>query len=470
MPITPTSADHHRPSWWTGLWTGAATAAICYAEYLGLGAVLGTALLGYGDQSKSVGTLLVVLSACISCAWLVLRRLPYLAGPRGASLSALVLSLLLMQQYFPGNASQQVAVLGCMLLGCSVTLWLSSTRAGQRLFTRQPRWLMPAFIYASAVGIVAGAAGKPLYGCLQVAPATTWAIFGGATLLGWLWPLGILHATQALVPRWPRLTQWLRPLEGLSLIMSAAVVWLAYAHSPLAYSPAGQCARLGQVDLHLEVLGARWLQLAHSLSGDLPWPALLCALVLGLCVGCVLTIESRSALDALQREAPAHLAPLPDRAVALRQQALGQALLLPATTVPASYSQSRTQMLWMMGGSSIWAVAVHAAGLLGVALLASQWLAQLPQLALAVLMTLVAIQMVGKPVQDIWRKAYDASAGRMGLRAGLGLWLVLGLTALSGQVLLGFALPALMHGGYRLYRRRRFAQHLRTAQTPGTAR
>ena len=108
------------------LWAGLASAAICYAEYLGLGAVLGPALLGYGDQSKSVGTLLVVLSALVASLLLGLRKFPLLSGPRGASLSMLVLALLFIQSHFSVTASQQLPLLLCLMLGCASMLWLAS--------------------------------------------------------------------------------------------------------------------------------------------------------------------------------------------------------------------------------------------------------------------------------------------------------------------------------------------------------
>lgn len=479
------------PSWLAGLWAGLATATICYAEYLGLGAVLGPALLGYGDQSKSVGTLLVVLSASVACMSVAWRRIPYVAGPRGASISVLVLGLLFLQKTFPTTAGQQVAAIICVLLGCMATLWLASTRKGLQLFAHQPRWLMPAFMYASAVGILASATNKYLYGCLQVSPMAAWSIYGGASLLGLCWPPLVQRLARKVQPSAPRLALRLQACQGLSLIVAGAVVWVAYTYSPLAHSAGGQCARLGQVDLHVDVLWERLQYLGHSLQGNWPWPAWLAALLLGLCVGSVVTIEARSTLDALnalKREEvrkheeacqhakalgheaapPPHSQPLrPTTAEALREQAGLTALLLPAATAPAPYSQSRTLMLWHMGGRSAWAVACHAVALLGIALLASQWLAPLPQLALAVLMTLVATSMVNKSVQDIWGQAYnDHNANpaglRTGLRAGLGLWLVLGITALSGQVLVGFALPAAFYALYRFQRRRRFAQHLRT--------
>lgn len=97
---------------WIGpLWAGGISAAICYVEYVGLGAMLGTALLGYGDQSQAMGALLVILTASISSVIMAVRRLPVIAGPRGASLSIMVLGLLALQSNFPVNGTGQ---LGCV--------------------------------------------------------------------------------------------------------------------------------------------------------------------------------------------------------------------------------------------------------------------------------------------------------------------------------------------------------------------
>lgn len=440
-------------------WAGLASAVICYAEYLGLGAVLGPSLLGYGDQNKSVATLLVVLSASVACLVLGLQRRQVLAGPRGASLSILVLALLWLHSHFSFTAAQQLGLLACLMLGCAAMQLLASHAAVQRLFDRLPSWLVPSFIYASAVGIAASAVGKYLYSCLQVAPAQTWAIFLSATMLGVLWPLGCKTLGQKWKDHAPRRAQLAQSLAGLALILAAGWAWLCYAFSSLNPSQGGRCARLGQVDLDVQVLAERWQSLLHSDGQALSLWALPCALIAGLAVGAVVVIEARTSVDTL-RECIAD-DPLRDQAVpptsTLLRTGGGLGLLLgAATSVVPSISQSRTQLLWSLGPRSHQAVLWHAIALLGIAAVASRWLAWLPQLSLAVLMTLVATQMVSRTAIDIWANAYNPQlAPAQGLRAGLGLWLVLGITALTGQVLLGFVLPALLYGALQLLRVRR---------------
>ena len=79
------------------------------------------------------------------------------------------------------------------------------------------------------------------------------------------------------------------------------------------------------------------------------------------------------------------------------------------------------------------------------ALYAGDLIAGMPQIALAVLMALIAIQMIGGSLVSTWRKAYDPNEPiTTGLRNGLGLWLVIGLTVFTGQVLLAFLVPALI--------------------------
>ena len=438
------------------LWAGLASAAICYAEYLGLGAVLGPALLGYGDQSKSAGTLLIVLSALIASLLLGVRGIPMLAGPRGASLSILVLTLLWLQSHFAVTARQQLPLLASLMLGCTCMLWLAGSDRIQRGFRNLPSWLVPSFIYASAVGIVSGAVGKYLYQCLQIAPLQTWSIFLSATLTGILWPVACRACAKRLRPQFPRLASLATTLQGVALILAAGCAWLAYEFSALSPGQGGLCARLGRVDLDLHMLTERAQTMLQFLSSGITAPALLCAFVAGLFVGGVCTIETLTTTDSLKHSGAAFGLTIAPANSQLRLGAASNLLLCAATTVPASLSQSRTQLLWSLSPPSRVAVILHAAALAAIAILVSRWLAWLPQLALAVLMTLVATQMVSQSTLQIWKNAYDPKvAAALGLRAGLGLWLVLGITALTGQVLLAFVLPAMLFGVLRWLRIRR---------------
>ena len=438
------------------LWAGLASASICYAEYLGLGAVLGPALLGYGDQSKSVGTLLVVLSAIVASLLLGLRKYPFLAGPRGASLSMLVVGLLALQSHFSVTASQQLSLLLCLMLGCAGMLWLAGAQRAQQLFNKLPAWLVPSFMYASAVGIAAGAVSKYLYSCLQIAPVQTWGIFFSTTLIGILWPKAFDAIAFKLTTAHPRCAAIAKALRGLALVVAAGFAWVAYEFSALHLGQSGQCARLGRVDLDLHMLAERTRSLLHFWDFGPPAAALLGALVLGIVVGGISAIENLTAIKSLLTPAEKKGVTMPAASDLLRLNAASNVLLGAATTVTASLSQSRTQLLWNLGRPSHWAVLFHALALAAIAVLISHWLAWLPQLALAVLMTLVATQMVGEEAVNIWKTAYDPTVITPGgLRAGLGLWLVLGITAVTGQVLLAFVLPAAMYWLVRYLRIRR---------------
>lgn len=437
--------------WMGALWAGGISAAICYVEYVGLGAMLGTALLGYGDQSQAMGTLLVVLAASLSCVVMALRRLPVIAGPRGASLSILVLGLLTLQSSFPVAGTGQLLVIAAMMLGCTLALCMGTMRWVQWLFDHLPPWLIPAFIYGSAVSIVASASQKYLSRCLYIHEGQSWGVYLGGTLAGLLWlALCKTAAARTTQPKWAGL---FRSLSGTSLVVGAGAAWLLYEFSDLRYASAGMCARLGMLDLHWHAFTDRLALLAQQDWQALPLWGLLAAWVWGLCVGWVVLIESRTAIatlvSTLQTSTTSSSQAL--QQPLMRWNAGTQALLAPATTVASSVSQSRTLILWSLFRPSPAAVLCHAVCLLLIALLASYWLAWLPQISLAVLMTLVGCSMLVPALEQTWQQAYSPS--HLGIAGGLGLWAVLAITVLTGQALIGFMLPALcalaLHGWQR---------------------
>lgn len=450
----------HCSAWARNAWAGMASATICYAEYMGLGAVIGPALLGYGDQSKSVGTLLVLLAASLSCVIWCFRNAAILAGPRGASLSVLALVLMWLQAHFSITAAQQLPMLGAVMLGVAAALWLSSASRWQSLLDALPTWLVPSFLYASAIGIAASAVSKYLYSCLQLSAWQTWGIYLVATLVGVLMPMVCRHAAQRYMATAPAIAKAFSALQGMSMMLAAGVAWWGYSLSSLHTSAGGRCARLGTVELELHTLTERMYTLTQASHWTSLLGPLLCALIAGLAVGIVVVIESRTAMQTLEglvsAKNPSDTMPIPSKPAALRTLGKMHLLLGGLTTAPVSISQSRTQLLWTFGGRSPNAALLHGVSLLLIAWVASPWLAWLPQLSLAVLMTLIAIQMVSPHVIAIWRKAYDPHiAPALGLRAGLGLWLAIAITALTGQVLMAFLIPAIVFGFFRLWRSQR---------------
>ena len=422
-------------------WAGILSALVCYIEYVGLGAVLGTALLGYGDQNKATGVLLVVVSASLACLCLALCRLPYLAGPRGASLALLVTALLSLQQVnSAAPAASQIPLLCSVMLGFASMYVISSLPAIQRGFTKLPAWLAPAFIYASAISIVGSAVHQYLYSCLQRHAGLTWLIFLAATAAGIFWPMLCQRLSKQAAQ--PAVKRMYLAGQSLAMIVAVGIAWWGYSASELSWVQGASCARLGVVDVSVHTIAARW----HQLTQWSNWPPashLAIALLWGMAVGCIAGIESQTSIQQLHAHAPLPTVLPPPRV--LRIMAGGAVVNGVSSLVPCSLSQSRTLLLWQFGARSAAAVLVHAIALVVLALYASQWLGWLPQLALAVLMTLIAIQMVGQGVRDTWTSAYRTDLiPALGLRHGMGLWLVLGLTALTGQVLWAFVVPAVL--------------------------
>lgn len=443
MPVNPETPLGRARHWLLSGWAGVMSAIVCYAEYLGMGALLGSALLGQGSQAKSVGTLLIVASAVIACLCLAACGRPFLAGPRGASLSVVVAALLSLQISFAPPPSLQVLLLAFITLGSVLGMLLMSRSEVRDLFAKVPSWVVHSFIYASAVSIVSGAVTKYLDGCIHRHELTTWSIFATATLLGVLWP----WAWSKLAKRSEKRNQpseWMRRLESLGLILAGALAWIIYSFTDLNAPGYEQCARLGSVDLDLSVITARAQSLFPSGFSLSMWAACLSAITWGLMAGVIASVETKITVDILNTS-PATLRnnePLDDQAI-LRENAGINALMVPATSVTASLSLSRTQVLHTFyQSSSVLPVVLHAISLAAIALLASQWIGKLPHIALTVLMTLVGTQMLTKLVKALWKNAYNPqNNGKGAVLAGFGFWWVLGISVLTNQPLYGLAVP-----------------------------
>ena len=414
------------------LGAGGASALICYFEYLGMGAFLGSKLLGYGDQGKSVAVLLIVLSAIVACLVFAARGVPYLAGPRGASLSALLLALAQLQKDFPlSAASQQISLLAFLLLGSVLALAFSSTRWAQAVIKGLPKWLMPSFIFASAISIIIDATSKYLLGCLQRNELQTWLIVVPACIFGVVWHFQMEKKARNLKERndKPVLTPVVSMLQGSGLMFAAVAAWLAFEFSALAAPQAGLCARLGVMDLDWHMLTSRVNGLLHTQGASQLWAAWLWAIAFGILVGFVAAIESQTTWKTLVEASNPDDCTHPTPESLLRTNTLVAALLLPTTSVVSSASLSRTKALTMFMPATRLSITLHAISLAAIALLASQWLARLPQIALVVLMTLVATQMLTSATTEIWKQAHNPGVSpEIGILAGSGFWFLVGLS------------------------------------------
>ena len=228
----------------------------------------------------------------------------------------------------------------------------------QWTFDHLPPWLIPAFVYASALSIVASASHKNLYNCLMVSEWQTWGIFLSGVLAGLAWQNLCQHLARQ--PRLPiKAAALARSLSGTSLVVGAGTAWLLYEYSSLRYASAGMCSRLGVLDLYLQPFFQRMALLTEQQLHLVPLPALLTAVAWGLFVGLIVLIESRTAVTALAellRQTQHHAQAETLHTPLMRWNAGCQALLTPATTIASSVSQARSQMIWSLYQPSAMAV------------------------------------------------------------------------------------------------------------------
>ena len=132
------------------------------------------------------------------------------------------------------------------MLVCACLLVVMCLPAVAEFFKELPTWLMPAFIYASAVSIIDGVVTKYLHHCILRDEATTWLIFLPAVLLGIAWPM----LCKAMAARFAqskalKAEKAARALSGLALMLAGGLGWITYQAGGLTYSEFGRCATLG---------------------------------------------------------------------------------------------------------------------------------------------------------------------------------------------------------------------------------
>ena len=154
-------------------------------------------------------------------------------------------------------------------------------------------------------------------------------------------------------------------------------------------------------------------------EGGFPLSFALWALAWGVAVGLVLVIESVSTLPQSKPVADFVGPPTPPWVpgaadVRLRRQmtaiTAANVVLAAAAAAPASLSRSRTVAAESMGASGPLAPLAHGIALLLIVTVAAPWLAQIPRLAAAVALTLVAVQMIGTGRLDFWTRPTAASS------------------------------------------------------------
>jgi MFS superfamily sulfate permease-like transporter len=417
------------------LWAGAASAGIFYAEYLGLGASLGHALLGDTPTASATGSLLVLLSVVLGALWALPGQAVFLAGPRGASVAILGGLAAWLGHSLGSTPAQQATVVGLLLVGAALAVLGGRHPTVQAVLQKAPVWLVQGFMYATAANIVSGAVTDKLYGCLLVHEAWSWSLYLPAVALGVLWKPALLALLQQ--GQSPRTQRLLKALQPLGLLVAAAGSWCAYEASMLAMPHAGLCKRLGDTTLDWALLAERAQHVSSLFSGALPPLAMLATLATGVLIGLVLLLENLTAFapdgDALSAHQRARLLDISVTTNLLAACVGGSC---------ASYSNSRTVALRNLGATHPMAGLVHGLAVAAIALLAGRWVALVPDLTVTVALTLVGIQMIGDATQMLWRHAYHPQAQPPQLLAGALFWVVLLVSIASGKSLLGFLVGA----------------------------
>ena len=422
---------------------GMLTAVVFYAEYISLGATLGAQIPGAGKDSAHVlGSLLVIGAVMMCCVSSLVWRLPVplLSGPRAASLLLMIAGLGWVQSHATANLLLRpltaTVAMGLMLLAASLVQLLGLVRKVRDAVERAPRALTRGFMFVTATGIVAGMVENQLSGCLQFDFWPTLVVFGVSVGVASAW---MKWCDQGASVR--------KRLKVGTIFVGMGVAWGGYAWLLPGASSRNGCGTLGAVGLRWETLGERFI---GNLPLDAAWHGLnplqwLVIAGIGVAMGLVQLIESLMALEANDRIGTDH--DIWPRYIA----ASATANLFSATFGLASsaWSGARSTTLAQSHASTRVAVASHGIALMVLALAATRLVAALPVLAVAVALTLVAVQMIDeKTEKEVWQAGYQKLAAPRQVQAAWLFWVVVCTGFFSGKAIYGLLAGAVLAGAH----------------------
>ena len=405
---------------------GGLTAAVFYAEYIGIGALLGAALPG--RASFALGGLMVIGAVVISSVLALTVRQPLISGPRAASLAVLIVGMKFAAEHsqaVEGRFAVAMAALATMLAVGAATLLLGLVPSIQRFVINSHIALRKGFIFATAVGIVVALGAAQLDGCLRVSPflTTVIAISSVAAALAWAHACRSPHATRL----------WQKKLAPLSMVVGVSTATLGYYTFIAQSARGGLCGTLG-------ASGLQFAQLNELLVGPstfvaaaayLPWWVWLVLIVTGLLQGSVLLLESLTAMRDSGDTADGST-----WAAQLKLRALVNLACAPLGFANSSVSGSRTKVLLEANGQTRLAVLFHGLSLLAILFFCSAWIAKVPNLAVAVALMLVATQMIDDETRNaVWRSGYEPTASTTSVGVTWIFWCVLAASVIAGSVL-----------------------------------
>ena len=405
---------------------GGLTAAVFYAEYTGLGALLGAVLPG--QKSAAQGSLMVIGAVVISSLLALAVRQPFIAGPRAASLAVLIVGMKFATEHAAAQEGRffvAMAALATMQVAASATLLLGLVPSVQRIIDSSHIALRKGFVFATAVGIVVGLGAVQLDGCLRVNPLMTTAI---AVVSIWVALAWARSCRRAEFKR-----PWQFKLVPLSMMLGVGVATLGYYMFLVQTARDGLCGTLGIVGLKLDQLKVLVVMPSTFVvaAAYLPLWVWLMLAVIGVLQGGVLLLESMTTLS--DRKDPAGTG---FWAAQLKLRAFVNLLCAPFGFASSSLSASRTSALLQAHGKTRLAVLFHGLGLLAILVFCSAWIAKLPVIAVAVALVLVAAQMIDDDTRnEVWRDGYASTATNASMGVTWLFWCVLGLSVLAGSVL-----------------------------------
>ena len=405
---------------------GVLTAAVFYAEYTGLGAVLGAALPG--RAAAALGGLMVIGAVVVSSLLALAVRQPFIAGPRAASLAVLIVGMRFAVEYAEaadGRFVVAMAALATMLVVGAATLLLGLIPAVQRFIDGSHVALRKGFIFATAVGIVVGLSATQLDGCLRISPLLTAAIVITSVGAAMVWA----HTCRSAQAKRP----WQGKLAPMSMVLGVAIATLGYYVFIARSAHDGLCGTLGSVGLQFGQLKELVISPSTLVSAAnyLPWWVWLVLIIIGALQGSVLLLESLTTLKDSKN---------PEGRQAwvsqLKLRAWVNLVCAPLGLASSSLSGSRTRVLLEAYGQTRLAVLFHGVALLAILFFCSPWIAKVPNLAVAVALTLVATQMIDDETRNtVWRDGYQPAASEASVGITWVFWCVLGLSVAAGSVL-----------------------------------
>ena len=332
---------------------GAFTALVLYAEYIGLGVVLGGALPS--SSGVSLGITMVVGAVLVNCVLGLLLRQPLLAGPRTGSLAVLVAGM----KFSTDQAQEGADRMAIALAALSVMLLVSSAVQLAGLLPRVRAWLCctslawrKGFVFSTAVSIVVGLGTAQLNGCLRVSLGWTTLVVIVSMVAAIGWSRGCTRS---------RSPAWVRSLAPFSTVIGVALASAGYYALVAPAAAGGWCDVVGVTSATGEALQQPGLSPSTFVAAgmSLPawaWPAIA---LWGALLGLVLLFESLTSLSESRADTPP-----PHWAAHLKLRAAANLVCGLLGLGCSSLSLSRTNALIESSARTALALAAHGIALL----------------------------------------------------------------------------------------------------------